>query len=402
VLGPQGTLFILLLVAAFGGLVVWIALARQVWMRVIAAFLAFIPSMVFGIAAVNKYYDYYQSWGALFSDLSGQVPSIPSLSAASLGEGTAGSIKALIAGSSAQLDAQYGLLFGIVIPGSRSHVSRSAYVYLPPQYFSKTYANYRFPGIELLHGSPGEPSTWVNVLNVIPLYLNAMNSGKASPAVLVMPDTDGGLQYGLQCLNIPHGIQDMTYVGRDVPNWVATNLRVQRPGQAWGIAGYSEGGFCVANIALQYPASFGYAASTSGYFAPIISQVPLGGKPGGRPVDVNVYAHNKALMFRNTPDKYITQVPTSVIVPHFFLAAGAADGGDVRGAEFFRQQLLLRVANVPLVIIPGGGHQAKVWRAALTPMFDWMTPQLATEILQEERAAAHHRHPKPPPHKPAG
>ena len=40
--------------------------------RVIAASLAFVPAMVFGIFAVNKYYDYYQTWGALYSDLSGR------------------------------------------------------------------------------------------------------------------------------------------------------------------------------------------------------------------------------------------------------------------------------------------------------------------------------------------
>ena len=68
-----------------------------------------------------------------------------------------------------------------------------------------------------------------------------------------MPDTDGGLQYSLQCLNDPHGLQDMTFVGQEVPDWAAANLRVQRPGLMWGIAGYSEGGFCAANIGLQDP-----------------------------------------------------------------------------------------------------------------------------------------------------
>ena len=35
--------------------------------------------MMFGIAAVNKYYDYYQNWNAAFSDLSGSnaQPELP-------------------------------------------------------------------------------------------------------------------------------------------------------------------------------------------------------------------------------------------------------------------------------------------------------------------------------------
>ncbi len=65
-LEPQGTLFLIFLLVAFGGLITWVALARQVVFRVAAACLAFIPAMVFGIAAVNKYYDYYRP-GALFT-----------------------------------------------------------------------------------------------------------------------------------------------------------------------------------------------------------------------------------------------------------------------------------------------------------------------------------------------
>ena len=132
-LEPQGTLFLILLLVAFGGLVTWVALAGQVVFRVIAACLAFIPAMVFGIAAVNKYYDYYQTWGALYSDLSGQTSSIPHLTEAGLGKGTGGSVKTLIAGSSdSQIDAQYGLDFYVTIAGHHSHISRPGLIYLPP------------------------------------------------------------------------------------------------------------------------------------------------------------------------------------------------------------------------------------------------------------------------------
>jgi enterochelin esterase-like enzyme len=405
VLGPQGTLFFLLLLAAFGGLITWLVMTSHVAFRVVAACLAFVPAMVFGIAVVNKYYDYYQTWDAVVSDLSGQSASVPQLSAAGLGKGSPSSmISSLGDSSNAGLDAQYGLLFSTTITGHRSHISRQVYVWLPPQYFRKAYANYRFPAIELLHGSPGQPASWVNVMNVIPVFLQAMAAHTASPAVLVMPNTDGGLQYALQCLNDPHGLQDMTYVGKEVPAWVAANLRVQAPGAAWGIAGYSEGGFCAANIGLQYVESFGAVGVMSGYFAPTSSQIPV----AGRPRDVNVYRNYAHLAVVNTPDEYITRLPIGVIIPQFFLAAGSSDISDVRAAQNFRQELELRDANVPLVLI-AGGHQAKVWRGALTPMFEWMTPQLTANIAQAERLAKehaprHHRHlqPKFYPHRPLG
>jgi enterochelin esterase-like enzyme len=406
VLEPQSTLLFLLLMVAFGALVLWLAMTKQVVFRVLAACLAFIPAMAFGIAAVNKYYDYYQTWGALFSDLSGQAPqSIPQLSAAGLGTNTGNALKSAVGSSnSAALDAQLGLLFQTKITGPSSHITRQVYIYLPPQYFSKAYAHYTFPAVELLHGSPGEPQTWINVMDVIPIYQQLLAEHKAAPAVLVMPNTDGGLQYALQCLNDPHGLQDMTFVGKEVPNWVAANLRVQKPGLMWGIAGYSEGGFCAANIGLQYPTRFGFAGSLSGYFAPTPSQVPLDGKPNGRPQDVNVYAHNSHLTLVNTPDEYILHIPIGVQIPQFFLAAGLEDQGDVLAAENFQQLLLTRLADVPLMKVRGGGHQALVWRAALGPMLSWMTAQQAqlvqhfAQIAANERAAAkaaaHHPRPK--------
>ena len=69
---PQGAGFFLLLMVVFGGLLVWVALARQLVFRVFAACLAFLPAMVFGVAAVNKFYDYYQTWGGMINDLTSQ------------------------------------------------------------------------------------------------------------------------------------------------------------------------------------------------------------------------------------------------------------------------------------------------------------------------------------------
>ena len=154
------------------------------------------------------------------------------------------------------------------------------YVYLPPQYFQKAYRHYKFPVIELLHGSPGGPQAWVDVMGLIPTFLGLLQSHPGDAAVLVMPDTDGGRQYELQCLNDPGGIQDLTFTALDVPRAIARIARVQPPGRAWGLAGYSEGGYCAANIALQDPAGYGAAGVLSGYFSQVPSHVPAGGRTG--------------------------------------------------------------------------------------------------------------------------
>ena len=397
-LEPQGTLFFVLLVLAFAGLVTWLALSKLVVVRVLVALLAFIPAAVFGVAAVNKYYGYYQTWGALVSDLSGSgAQSVPQLAevAGASGDSPDGSVRAGIAAAERDaLSQQTGYLFRTTVTGHSSRITRQVYVYLPPQYFQKAYRNARFPAIELLHGSPGQPASWINVMDVIPIYLGLLDTKQATPAVLVMPDTDGGLSYSLQCLNNPHGIQDMTFVGKEVPDWVMTNLRVMPAGPAWGIAGYSEGGYCAANIGLQYAARFGYVGALSGYFEPSNSDVPAGGRPGAAPVNVpNVFAKYPRLALLNTPYKYVGQFPIGLQAPYFWLAAGGSDPWYLQQAELFKQYAMTRVPDVPLMVVKGGTHSANVWRTALGPMLDWMTPKLtnaATQVNEDvaRRAAA--------------
>ena len=397
---PQGAGFFLLLMVIFAALIVWVALAKQVVFRVLAACLAFVPAMAFGIASVNKFYDYYQTWGGMISDLTGQgASSIPKYAVAGAASNKRFD-KDIGRVTSTAEDAQVGYLFQTTIVGQRSRLARNVYVYLPPQYFQKAYAHYKFPAIELLHGSPGNPQAWLSVLDVIPTYLSLLEAHPSDAAVLVMPDTDGGQQYGLQCLNNPGGIQDMTFVAQDVPDYLARFVRVQAPGPAWGVAGYSEGGYCAANIAMQEPGRFGAAGIMSGYFAPIQSQVPTGNKPGGKPVTVNVFAGHPALQLINSPSAYITKVPLAVRLPAFWLAAGVQDKQDVIAAANFRQlvqtrllvqnRLLLqnRPVNAPFIVVPGGGHQGSVWRAALGPMLAWMTPQLAVQAARADAAAA--------------
>jgi enterochelin esterase-like enzyme len=397
---PQGAAFFLLLMVIFAALIVWVAMAKQVVFRVLAACLAFVPAMAFGIASVNKFYDYYQTWGGMISDLTGQgASSIPKYAVAGAASNKRFD-KDIGRVTSTAEDAQVGYLFQTTIAGQHSRLARNVYVYLPPQYFQKAYAHYKFPAIELLHGSPGNPQAWLSVLDVIPTYLSLLEAHPSDAAVLVMPDTDGGQQYGLQCLNNPGGIQDMTFVAQDVPDYIARFVRVQAPGPAWGVAGYSEGGYCAANVATQEPDRFGAAGIMSGYFAPIQSQVPTGNKPGGKPVTVNVFAGHQALQLINSPSAYITKVPLSVRLPAFWLAAGAQDKQDVSAVASFRQLVLARLlvqnrlllqnrpVNVPFIVVPGGGHQGSVWRAALGPMLAWMTPQLAVQAARADAAAA--------------
>ncbi len=386
-LEPQSTALFLLFMAAFIGLIWWMAVARQVAFRVLAACLAFVPAMLFGVAAVNKYYDYYETWGAVIDDFTNQAANqspplhtIPDLTSQKFSKILGG----LVNDAAAR---QQGYTVQLTIDGKLSHLRRTVYVYLPPQYFQKAYAHYRFPAIELYTGFPGEPQDWINVLGVTTTLDTLIGDGLAKPTVLVMPDTNGDRRHMLECLNLPNGPRDGTYLAQDVPDFVSQTIRVQPPGKAWGAAGYSEGGFCAANLALQYRRAFGYAGVLSGYFSPLDILI---GEP---PRYVQPFAGDAALRAANTPMDELPLLPSWAAIPQFWLGAGSGDIQDVSAARAFQQLLLPRQPKVRVVLYPGGGHTMLTWRALVTPMLEWMTPQLTAQAHKYRAApAGHHAH----------
>ena len=377
-LQPQSPALFVLLIALFGVLMWRMLVTRRAAFRVFAACLAFVPAMVFGVLAVNKYYGYYQTWGAMAADLTEQGASaasgVPDVKLA------ADSRSGTLDGSRSHLKTaqRQGYLIRLTVTGQRSHISRTVYVYLPPQYFQPAYRAYRFPAIELIHGHPGTPQDWITVLGVTHTLDRLLAGQHAQPAVLVMPDADGSTTISLQCLNQAGGQQDLTYLAVDLPAQIAHLLRVAPPGRAWGVAGFSEGGFCAANMPLRYPNRFGFSGVLSGYF------VPLDNQPDGTGRKVSPFGGDNRLREQNTPFDELLNMPAATVVPQFWLGAGTAAGQDVADAERFWRELRPRQPDAPLTLTPGTGHSMATWRAELPSMLSWMTPRLAQAARQAD------------------
>jgi enterochelin esterase-like enzyme len=373
---PQSTGLFIVLLVVFCALLAWVALAKQPVFRVLAACLAFIPAMLFGVAAVNKYYDYYQTWGSAASDLTGQslntVPVVPR--GVSTQQLTA--ILSKVTGS--KTARQLGETVRLSVTGSRSHIVRTVYIFLPPQYFQAAFRSRRFPAVELLSGSPGQPQDWINVVGIVQAYETLLRDHKVQPAALVMPDPNGGRQVSLQCLNVVHGPQDATYLALDLPDYLSRTLRLQPSGPAWGIAGYSEGGYCAANLALLYPQQYGYAGVFSGYFVPSDDRL-------GNPLRmVDPFGGSTELRRVNTPLDRAAALSLAVKIPQFWLGAGGSNHRDVRAAQDFQQVILTRQPSVMLDVEPGGTHTMATWRALVPPLLEWMTPNLEQAALRPQ------------------
>jgi enterochelin esterase-like enzyme len=371
-LEPQSTVLFILLILVFGALTWWLIVARRVGFRITAACLSFAVAAAFGVLAVNRYFSYYQTWSAAIADLSNSNPnSGPQVSSGSLlvGDRSPAFDEHAVYLKLAMVD---GYTLHLDIAGKLSHITRTAYIYLPPQYFQPQYKNYRFPVVELIHGQPGEPQDWINVVGVTTTLVNEIDKGIAKPAVLVMPDANGGTTISLQCLNQVGGPQDLTYLAEDVPTVVAHMLRVLPPGLGWGVAGYSEGGFCAANMALRFRYRYGAAASISGYFSPYQNKLASG--------LVNPFGNSRVLREENTPVDEIRTLGAGARLPQFWLGAGKGDHVDVANAEYFWQELSQYQANVPLDLSSDGGHTMATWHAEVPPMISWITNTLVTAV----------------------
>jgi enterochelin esterase-like enzyme len=372
--------FFVLLVLMFAGLTWWVIRAGRIALKVTAAVLSFVIATAFGVLAVNKYFGYYQTWGAAIADFSNSTPNHgPEVSAGSL---LVGLRRPTFDESQVNLRLArlQGYTLRVTVTGALSHLSRVVYVYLPRQYFEPEFRNYKFPAVELIPGQPGEPQDWINVAGVEVTLNDLIDSGLAKPAVLVMPDANGGQRVSLQCLNQVDGPQDLTYLALDVPNVMSHMLHLQRPGPGWGVAGYSEGGFCAANMALRYRYRYGFSAALSGYFVPAQNQLAGSNKL------VSPFGGNKALRRMNTPTDEVMDLAAGARLPQFWLGAGTGDKIDVANAEYFRQELLVHEATVPLDLTPGG-HDMGAWHSEIPPMMSWITTGLAAAVANQARIA---------------
>lgn len=359
--GPQSYVVFVLLVVGFAGGAHLQRRAGHTAAAVTAAVMSFAVAALFGMAAVNRFYDYYQNWGEIAADLTGThtgITTLPQLPGP-------GQLQQAIGGPDAARD---GRLVDLELTGRRSKISRLGLVFLPPQYFQRSYATFRFPVLELVHGSPGRPYDWVGALHVTAALTALIGRHRAAPMVLVMPDSNGGIRMrASQCLDEPLGRKTDTYLSADVPTDVLASFRVQPPGRHWGIAGYSEGGFCAANLALRHPAWYGAAASMSGYFQPLAS---------GR---ADPFAGNPVARLANDPTWLAQRYQPGAPLPAFWLMAGGSDPADILDAQTMAA-LLRPFEPVRVVLVPHVRHTFAAWIPAVPKMLAWASAHLCADL----------------------
>ena len=351
-MGPSGPATLALLVVAF--VVAGLAVVRlRAWpVRVMCGGVAFVAAAAFGVSAVNAYYDYYQSWGALLSDLAADngppanvaiLPMPPVSPVPRAGSST----------STAPPRLGSWRVERLRFPGPVSGVQgRTALAVLPPQ------PTGRLPVLVLLHGEPGGPDSWTHGLQLADVLRREQAAGHVHPMLVVLPDLEGF--HDQQCLDAVQGPRLSTYLQRDVPADIERLLPASLPGASWVVGGLSEGGFCAADLVLHQPSLFSGAGVLDGYFRPAVSAE----------VSRRVYGGHRERAAQDDPTALLERWAPQRPLPRFWLMAGTGNARDYARAVTFGQ-LVARREPLRFLSVVRGRHTTPAWRAALPDLLRW-------------------------------
>ena len=306
--------------------------------------------------------------GVFINSQAGFFPTVASIvghGSAPLPVGAAGVVADLgrrpydLSAATARHLAGHGVVVRVELGGGRSGISRPGAVYLPDAYFSSTRA--RFPVIEVLSGSPGNPAQMLSQLRLAAVTDEAIATGQMAPTILVVPDTNGSRLRDRECADVPDGPQDEVYLSRDVPAATAALLRTAPVGSGWAVIGTSTGGFCATDLLLRHPEVYTAAASLSGYVHAL--------------TDVTTGRLYRTVQQRNEHDPVwrLRHLPRPDRA--LWLSAGTGEVGEYR-------QLgeLLALPTAPLrvtaVSVPGAGHSFAAWREVLPQALAFLSAQL--------------------------
>lgn len=160
-----------------------------------------------------------------------------------------------------------GIVTHAQIPGLRSgFAARPALVNRPPACLDTPRP--LLPVVVLVAGNPGWPDDWLGIgLAGTVSAFAAAHDGLAP--VVVVPDALGADDALPLCLDSRLGNVE-TYLAEDVPDWVAGHLQVNTAATAWAIGGYSYGGTCAVQLAVNRPDAYPTFLDISGQDEPSV------------------------------------------------------------------------------------------------------------------------------------
>ena len=282
---------------------------------------------------------------------------------------------------------------------------KHAVIYLPPSYDR---SSTRFPVAYYLHGLTGNETNWVKAGH-LDATMDSLVAGGMREMIIVMPDGDDGWwmtseslpdvpacrralpayagEADSYCVPWPHYDDFIAY---DLVRFVDGKYRTRADRAHRGLAGLSMGGYGAMMLALQYPETFGAAASHSGGGVAARMGARRRTQPSRRLGGFDVApcsrrrrgASMRAVFGRDTAAWYARD-PTHLldrarargaVLPALKVDCGT-DDPFLAGNRAFRDALRSRGVALDYAEFPGG-HDWPYWRTHAAESLVWLSGQM--------------------------
>jgi S-formylglutathione hydrolase FrmB len=256
-----------------------------------------------------------------------------------------------------------GVVAEVTIPATVSgFAARPAWLYLPPSYLARPRA--QLPVLVLLSGQPGSPDDWLNGGRLAERMdaFAAAHDGLAP--VVVMPDHLGDPLNNPLCMDSRLG-NVATYLSVDVPAWIRGTLQVDPDPSGWAIGGFSNGGTCSLQMAVNAPQVYPTFVDISGEAEPTLGD----------------HAATVRAAFGGDEAAFAAVNPLDVLARATFpgtagfLVAGEQD--TEYGPQAQRVFAACKAAGMDVRLdVKPGGHTFEVWGPGLEDALPWLATRL--------------------------
>ena len=222
---------------------------------------------------------------------------------------------------------------------------RPVEVYLPAGYLDPRNDARQYPVVYLLHGYPGRAVDWLDGGGLRGTADTLIEQGLIPPMIVVMPQVARTPFTDSECLNLPGGDPDETFLTDTLPQAVDSTFRTRATRGGRALGGMSSGAYCALNLTLHHPDVFSVALCIEPFGDPGANLQKTLGMRAWRAESPRFYL----------PGTHLNQ-PLA-----FYLGAGSHDPETRRNATNLSSMLAKAGADVGVYIDPGGGH---TWRTA--------------------------------------
>jgi len=266
------------------------------------------------------------------------------------------------------VNAQMGIVFDdLTMHSDILNMERKYAIYLPPDY-ERSQRSY--PVLYLLHGGGDDQTGWVQFGEVLHIADKAINEGKATPMIIVMPDANTTRRGYFNDPKNEWRYEDFFF--EEFMPYVEETYHIKGEKRYRAVAGLSMGGGGSFMYALHHPELFSSACPLSASTGPLTLEATEDmlkryyGEDGYSKAELEVYfnRHSALELVKNIPEEELKSV-------RWFIDCGDDDflyeGNSLIHIE-------LRNRNIPHEFrIRDGAHSWTYWRESLPVVLDFIS-----------------------------